>query len=58
MNELAQALFALSPLVRYVALLRGRDLELHERPGLSAASASETDRYEELLACERLVVAP
>lgn len=49
MTELAQALFALSPLVRYVALLRGRDLELQERPGLAGASASETDRYEELL---------
>lgn len=49
MTELAQALFALSPLVRYVALLRGRDLELQERPGLTGASASETDRYEELL---------
>jgi hypothetical protein len=47
--ELVQTLFALSPLVRYVALLRGRDLQLHERPGLAGASASETDRYEELL---------
>ncbi len=49
MSQLADALFALSPKVRYVALLRGRDLTLRERPGLSGASASETDRYEELL---------
>ena len=49
MNEVSDPLFALSPLVRYVALLRGRELQLRERPGLSGASASETDRYEELL---------
>ena len=49
MTELSDALFALSPLVRYVALLRGKDLQLRERPGLAGASASETDRYEELL---------
>jgi hypothetical protein len=47
--EISDALFALSPLVRYVALLRGKDLQLRERPGLAGASASETDRYEELL---------
>ena len=49
MKDLSDALFALSPLVRYVALLRGKDLQLRERPGLAGASASETDRYEELL---------
>jgi len=49
MSALADALFALSPKVRYVAVLRGRDLVLRERPGLTGASASETDRYEELL---------
>jgi hypothetical protein len=49
MESLIQSLFALSPKVRYVALLRGKELQLHERPGLSGASASETDRYEELL---------
>ena len=49
MPQLADALFALSPQVRYVAILRGRDLSLTERPGLAAASASGTDRYEELL---------
>jgi hypothetical protein len=49
MPDLADALFALSPLVRYVALLDGKQLTLRERPGLSGASAAETDRYEELL---------
>jgi hypothetical protein len=49
MSPLVDALFALSPKVRYVAVLRGKDLVLRERPGLSGASASETDRYEELL---------
>jgi hypothetical protein len=49
MESLIQSLLALSPKVRYVALLRGKDLQLQERPSLSGASASETDRYEELL---------
>ena len=49
MSDLADRLFALDPKVRYVALLKGRDLSLSERPGLAGASASETDRYEELL---------
>jgi len=49
MSPLSDALFAISPKVRYIAVLRGKELELRERPGLSGASASETDRYEELL---------
>ncbi|HJW09662.1 MAG TPA: hypothetical protein VJ483_08520 [Holophagaceae bacterium] len=49
MNGLAQRLFDLSPMVRYVAILDGDDLSLDERPGLQGASASETDRYEEWL---------
>lgn len=49
MNGLIDSLLALSPKVRYVAVLRGRELQLRERPGLAGASASETDRYEELL---------
>ena len=49
MTSLTDALFALSPQVRYVALLRGRDLVLRERPGIGQASAAETDRDEELL---------
>ncbi|HTS80835.1 MAG TPA: hypothetical protein VMH40_09585, partial [Myxococcaceae bacterium] len=49
MSSLADALFALSPDVRYVALLQGRTLELRARTGIAGASAPETDRYEELL---------
>lgn len=49
MSQLSDALFALSPQVRYVAILRGKELELRARPGLTGASAAETDRYEELL---------
>ena len=48
-DELADAVFAASPAVRYVALGRGQDVQLRQRPGLSAASSSESDRYEELL---------
>src|SRR6516165_12333847 len=49
MSPLTDALFDLSPKVRYVAVLAGKELLLRERPGLSGASTSETDRYEELL---------
>ncbi len=42
-------IFELSEAVRYVALRRGPDLTLRERPGLQAPSSSESDRYEELI---------
>ena len=48
MNDVADAFFALSPLVRYVALLRG-NVDGWGSTRTLAASASETDRYEELL---------
>jgi hypothetical protein len=48
-DELAGAVFEASPAVRYVALGRGQDVQLRQRPGLSHASSSESDRYEELL---------
>jgi hypothetical protein len=48
-DALAQAVFAVSPAVRYVALARGQDVHLRERPDLAGASSSESDRYEELL---------
>jgi hypothetical protein len=48
-DALAQAVFAVSPAVRYVALARGQDIRLRERSGLADASSSESDRYEELL---------
>jgi hypothetical protein len=48
-DALAQSVFAVSPAVRYVALARGQDVHLRERPDLADASSSESDRYEELL---------
>ena len=49
MSLRADELFAASPHVRYVALYRAGELELHQRDGLADASAGETDRFEELL---------
>ena len=41
-------IFALKPTIRYVALYRGGDLQSRQRDGVVGASASESDRYEEL----------
>lgn len=41
--------FALSPAIRYVAVSRAGTLTSRERASLAGASASESDRYEELL---------
>ena len=49
MEHLIDALFDLSPQVRYVAIYRHGELSLRQRPDLSLASAPESDRYEELL---------
>lgn len=43
------AVFAASPAVRYVAVYRGGRLESRQREGLVGASASESDKYEELI---------
>jgi hypothetical protein len=48
-EQILDSLFALSGDVRYVALRIGDDLDLRQRPGISEASSSESDRYEELL---------
>jgi hypothetical protein len=48
-DAIAEAVFAVSPAVRYVALGRGQDVRLRERPGLADSSSGESDRYEELL---------
>jgi hypothetical protein len=53
--ELAEAVFAVSPRVRYVALARGQDVQLRERAGLADASSGESDRYEELLVNPTLI---
>ena len=47
--------FAVSPAIRYVAVGRGPDVELRERPDLADASSSESDRYEELLVNPTLI---
>ena len=44
-----EQIFGLSADIRYVALYRGGKLSLQERDGLSGASESESDKYEELL---------
>jgi hypothetical protein len=43
------AFFRISKKVRYVALYLDGQLTLHERPGLANPSASESDKYEELI---------
>lgn len=48
MNAIASDIFELSPDVRYVATLLDGNLELASRAAANA-SASESDRYEELL---------
>jgi hypothetical protein len=45
----ADAFFQISKVVRYVALYLDGQLTLRERPGLANASASESDKYEELI---------
>jgi hypothetical protein len=49
------AVFAVSPAIRYVAVGRGQDVELRERPDLEDATSSESDRYEELLVNPTLI---
>ena len=49
MNPIASSLFDRLPVVRYVATYVEGKLELHQRPGLANASASESDKYEELI---------
>lgn len=49
MDRLMDALFDLTPQVRYVAVYRHGELSLRQRSGLHLASAPESDRYEELL---------
>ena len=46
---LAESLLGLAPEVRYVAVYDSGRLELRQRDGLSGASETESDRYEELL---------
>jgi hypothetical protein len=49
MHPIMQKLFEAEPNIRYVALYLNGTLMSRERPGLSNASASESDKYEELI---------
>ncbi len=49
MNPLVEEIHALSPRIRYVAVYRDGKLASAVKPGLSAASSSESDTYEELI---------
>ncbi|HXF97470.1 MAG TPA: hypothetical protein VNJ46_02535 [Gaiellaceae bacterium] len=49
------ALFGVSPDVRYVALASGQDVVLRERPGLANACSGASDRYDELIVNPTLV---
>lgn len=48
-SPIIQKLFEADPAIRYVALYLNGTLMSGERPGLSNASASESDKYEELI---------
>lgn len=49
MTDVHNEIFALSAGIRYVALAHGQHVEMRSRPHLEGASASDSDRYEELL---------
>ncbi len=49
MKSITDSVFAVSPDVRYVALYQNGVLESQVREGLSGASDSDSDKYEELL---------
>ena len=47
-QNVTNQIFAVSSAIRYVALYRGGKLTTHQRSDIAKASASESDRYEEL----------
>lgn len=49
MSTILDDVFAVSPAIRYVALYVDGKLESRARTGLANASASESDKYEELI---------
>jgi hypothetical protein len=54
-DSVISELFWITPEIRYIAVARGQEVELHQRPGIEAASGSESDRYEELLVNPTLI---
>lgn len=49
------AVFAVSPAIRYVALYQGGQLRSEQRSGLAMPSAGESDKYEELIVNPTLI---
>lgn len=49
MTQELDPVFALSPTIRYVSVLKNGSLTSRQRPGVEGASEAESDRYEELL---------
>jgi hypothetical protein len=49
MEDLIERIFALTSEIRYVAVYRNGRLQSSQRPGVAQASASESDKYEELI---------
>lgn len=49
MEGLIERVFGVSSDIRYVAVYRNGQLQSSQRPGLAQASASESDKYEELI---------
>lgn len=49
MHELAETLFELSENIRYVAIYNQGELISSSRAGITGASSSESDKYEELI---------
>ena len=47
MNGRSRAIFAVGPEIPYVATCVRGELKLHQRGGMSDASAGESDKYEE-----------
>ena len=47
--SLIDAVLAVSPAIRYVALYQGGRLDSRQRPGIVAPSTGESDKYEELI---------
>ena len=53
--SLHDAVFAVSPAVRYVAVYRNGSLSSRQRAGIAGASAGESDKYEELIVNPTLI---
>jgi hypothetical protein len=48
-EQVIAAIMELTPEIRYAALASGQDVAMRQREDLEGASASDSDRFEELL---------